>query len=148
MRVSAKELTVRQYVKRKVAWRQTECSTCGDFIWLELMYHVPRLGDGTTKVFDPKLGRWVTNPATANFCSKCVSSKEDAFDLTFKYEVNAQDIVSRNQERYLRREKDRWFNEAIRARESEQNIVYEVLQLPDGEVSPSVHSILVKHITP
>ena len=147
MRLSGKEITVREYVKRTFVFQTTECSACGHFVNLERMYVVPQLGDGKIRAFIPKLGRWVSNPHTAAFCNQCAKSKEDAFDMAFKYEITAEDIIRTNQVKLLQKQFDDAFNAHQQSKEATMTIVREILALPDGEVIPSVHSVLVKHIT-
>jgi len=66
-----------------------------------------------------------------HYCTTCYKSREEVYDDVFVKEVTAQDIVIRNEKRAL--------NKTL------ENVISDIHELPDGEVSPSVHSVVMKH---
>lgn len=65
------------------------------------------------------------------YCKKCYNSKEEVYDDVYINEVTAHDIWLRNERKQVR---------AVIS-----NIVNDIESLPDGEVSPSVHTIIMRH---
>lgn len=66
-----------------------------------------------------------------HFCTTCYKNKEEVYDDVFVKEVTAHDIIVRNERKALTKVLE--------------NIVSDISELPDGEVSPSVHSVVMRH---
>lgn len=66
------------------------------------------------------------------FCTHCHDSKESVYDDYFPEQVTAEDIIRRQEKK--------------RVRLALVNLSSEVAELPDGEVSPMIHSIIAKHM--
>ncbi len=66
-----------------------------------------------------------------HFCTTCYKSKEEVYDDIFVKEITAHDIILRNERKALTKVLE--------------NIALDISELPDGEVSPSVHSVVIKH---
>lgn len=66
-----------------------------------------------------------------HYCTTCYKSKEEVYDDVFIKKVTANDIVIRNERKKL-----------VKVLE---NLTSDITDLPDGEVSPSVHSIVMRH---
>lgn len=117
MKFSSKELLIKKHVQTKIAWHGTFCAACNHLVWLETMYKVVGLGRS-------KCGY-------RHYCWDCCQSKEEAFDIVFPTQVTAQDII-------MRREK-------AKVRYLLRNLINDVHALPDGEVSPSVASAILRY---
>jgi len=118
MRFSLKEVLVSKHVKTKMTWRGTFCFMCGHKIWFETMYKV------------------ASNRSQCEFkyfCWDCCQSKEEAFDSIFPKQLTAQEIVDRKEKK--------------KAWETLNNLLDDISNLPDGEVSPSVASVLLQYST-
>lgn len=65
------------------------------------------------------------------YCRECYSTKEELYDDVYLRETTASDI---------------WLkNERKRVRTTLNNIINGINLLPDGEVSPSVHTIIMRY---
>ena len=64
------------------------------------------------------------------YCWSCCRTKEEAFDLAFPKKVSAYDLAIRQEKR--------------NARKTISDLLEDIHALPDGEVSPSVMSVLLK----
>lgn len=64
-----------------------------------------------------------------HYCTHCCKTREEAFDLAFPQKITPQDIV-------MRREKEKIKNTFL-------DLVKDISSLPDGEVSPTIQSILL-----
>jgi len=65
------------------------------------------------------------------YCMDCCQSKEKAFDATFPQQVTPADII-------IKQEKEK-------VKATLFNLLDDIQKLKDGEVSPSVMSVLLKH---
>jgi len=68
---------------------------------------------------------------TRHYCKSCYSAKEKVYDDVFANNLTAHDIWLRN--------------ERAKVRSILHDIIHDIGSLPDGEVSPSVHTIVMKH---
>lgn len=66
-----------------------------------------------------------------HYCKDCYDSKEKVYDDVFANNLTAHDI-------WLRKEREK-------VRTILHDIIHDISSLPDGEVSPSVHTIVMRH---
>lgn len=125
MRKTPKQIAVKHAVYKRFLFRPYACHVCHDMLWLEMFYFVR---GGQLKY---------------NICTQCADTKEEAYDLVVKYKITANDICKNNEIKKLQAEIDanRNYKQMI------ESITRDIIELPDGEVSPSVYSVIVRYIT-
>lgn len=64
------------------------------------------------------------------YCTTCYKSREEVYDDVFLRRVTAKDVWRRNEMKKMQK--------------TLRDIIEDVAALPDGEVSPSVHSIIMR----
>jgi hypothetical protein len=123
MRMTAKNVAINSVVKNRFIFRPHQCNLCKDLVFFEFVFKVKE--------------------QAGVYCKRCVSNKEDVYNLTITYNLTAADIIQNNENRKLIKEISvyKTYKDAI------ESITKEVMALPDGEVSPSVYSVIVKYIT-
>ena len=132
MRRSSKRLTIVNTVTFCFPWRAYEkCSRCGDHILWEPMYVVPpvNMPDGSF------------NAQCETYCRQCCKSREQAWDLAVTHQTTARTLAIRAEARAMAQQ------QLSDAKTVTQRIIEDIMELPDGNVSPCVHSVLVKHTT-
>lgn len=112
MRLSPRQLVVKNFVKHKFVWKEF-CGVCNHLVRCEFMFKVRKL-KGFVYV-----------------CHHCCSSKCNAFSCVHPKRITARDVIDATERR--------------KANQRLLDLISDVNKLPDGEVSPSVYSVIIKH---
>lgn len=112
MRISPKEILVRNFIRKPFLFKGQFCSACNHYLRFERAYMVVNKNEF--------------------HCTSCSKSAENVYDRVFlEGKVTAQDVINKNERR--------------QARKVLRQIIDDISSLPDGEVSPSVQTIILKH---
>jgi len=86
MQWTLEQFKINNIVLKKFAFKKCQCQCCGNYILFEFVFYIPNKGF---------------------YCSHCASTKEAAFNLVYPKEITIQNVIERNLNHLLVKEKNK-----------------------------------------